>query len=194
MRILIVLAHPKSDSFNAAVCAALCESLRAAGHEIDIADLNREGFHPVLRGPELEELGTAPPLEDVRRYQQRILSADALAFIFPVWWFGLPAILKGFVDRVFREGFAFQFTKGGRVHGLLRHKKALIIGTAGASAALYRLFRFGGPLEKTFGEWTLKMCGVRAVRQVLLHDVVNTNDAARERYLKKVRQLGLRYF
>jgi NAD(P)H dehydrogenase (quinone) len=194
MRILIVLAHPKSDSFNAAVCAALCEGLRAAGHEIEIADLNAEGFNPVLRGPELDKFGTGPPLEDVVCYQQRLLRADALAFVFPVWWFGLPAILKGFVDRVLQEGFAFCFTENGKVRGLLPHKKALVIATAGASAALYRLFRFGRPLEKTFGEWTLKMCGIRAVRHVLLHDVVNIDSAARARYLKKVRQLGFRYF
>ena len=194
MRILIVLAHPRSDSFNAAVCAALREGLQAAGHAIDIADLNAEGFDPVLRGPELNAVGTSTPLEDVVRYQQRILKADAMAFIFPVWWFGLPAILKGFVDRVFQEGFAFRFTEDGKVVGLLRHKKALVIGTAGATAALYRLFRFGNPLKKTFGEWTLKMCGIRAVRYLLLYDVVNVDAAARTRYLDKVRQLGLRYF
>ena len=194
MRILIVLAHPKSDSFNAAVCAALCEGLQAAGHEIDIADLNSEGFNPVLRGPELDRFGSGPPLDDVVGYQQRILRADALAFVFPVWWFGLPAILKGFVDRVFQEGFAFRFTEDDKVRGLLRHKKALVIGTAGASATLYRVFRFGRPLEKTFGEWTLKMCGIRAVRHVLLYDVVTIDTATRKRYLEKVRRLGSRYF
>ncbi len=194
MRILIVLAHPGSDSFNAAVCAALSAGLRAAGHEIDVADLNAEGFDPVLRGPELKTIGAGTPLADVIRYQQRILRADALAFVFPVWWFGLPAILKGFVDRVFQEGFAFRFTGSGKVRGLLPHKKALVIGTAGAPAALYRLCRFGKPLERAFGEWTLKMCGIRAVRYVLLYDVVNTDAAARERYLQKVRLLGLRYF
>ena len=194
MRILIVLANPKADSFNAAVCAALGEGLQAAGHEIDVADLNSEEFNPVLLGPELDKFGTGPPLDDVVRYQQRILGADALAFIFPVWWFGLPAILKGFVDRVFQEGFAFRFTENGKVQGLLSHHKALVIGTAGASATAYRLFRFGRPLERTFGQWTLKMCGIRAVRYVLLYDVDNIDDAARARYLKKVRQLGFRYF
>lgn len=194
MRILVVFAHPKSDSFNAAVCAALCEGLSAAGHEIDLADLNAERFNPVLQGPELDELGAGPALEDVIFYQQRILKAEAMAFVCPVWWFGLPAILKGFIDRVFQEGFAFQFTEDGKVHGLLRHKKALVVCTAGASARLYRLFRFGGPLEKTFGAWTLKMCGIPAVRHVFLHDVPNVDNEKRGRYLKKVRRLGFRYF
>ncbi len=194
MRILVILAHPKSDSFNAAVCAALCGGLRAAGHEIDIADLYAERFDPVLQADELEADGRIRSREDAAGYQRRILRADALALVFPVWWFGLPAILKGFVDRVLREGFAFTFEPGGKVHGLLPHQKALVIGTAGASAAVYRLFRFGRPLRKTLGEWTLKMCGVREVKHVLLHDVANASASGRESYLRKVRRLGQRYF
>lgn len=194
MRVLIVLAHPKTDSFNAALCAALGEGLREAGHEIDIADLNAEGFDPVLRGPELDTLGTRCPLSDVAVYQERIMRAQALAFIFPVWWFGLPAILKGFVDRVFQEEFAFRFAADGRVRGLLPHKKALVICTAGASAALYRLFRFGRPLERTFDDWTLKTCGIRAVRHVFYHDVLSASDTTLARYLRQVRRLGREYF
>jgi NAD(P)H dehydrogenase (quinone) len=194
MRILIVLAHPKPDSFNAAVCAALCRGLQAAEHEIDVADLYAEGFNPVLHGAELGTVDHARLPRDVKCYQRRIRKADALAFVFPVWWFGAPAILKGFVDRVLSEGFAFRIESTGKVSGLLGHKKALVISTAGASAALYKRYQFGRPLEKTLGEWTLKMCGVRSVRHVFLHDVVNIDAAARGRYLEKVRRLGREYF
>ncbi len=190
MRILVILAHPKPDSFNAAVCAALCEGLRAAGHVIDLADLYAEGFDPVLQADELEPPGHARPPRDVARYQRRIRRADALAFVFPVWWFGPPAILKGFVDRVLREGFAFRIESTGEVRGLLEHERALIITTSGASALLYRRHRFGRPLEKTLSDWTLKMCGVRSVRHIFLYDVVNIGAAARERYLVKVRRFG----
>jgi NAD(P)H dehydrogenase (quinone) len=194
MRILIVLAHPKPDSFNAALCRAFCEGLHEAGHETDIADLYVEAFDPVLSGSELDTLGTGRPHGGVATYQKRILQAQALAFIFPVWWFGVPAILKGFVDRVFQEGFAFRFTADGRVRGLLPHAKAVVICTAGASASLYRLFRFGRPLEKTFGQWTLKTCGIRTVLHMRFHNVLSAGDAARARYLKKVKQLGLKFF
>jgi NAD(P)H dehydrogenase (quinone) len=194
MHVMVVLAHPRLDSLNAAVCEALCDGLRETGHTIDLADLNAEGFDPVLRGPELDQLGTGPSCKDVVAYQKRVLLADALAFIFPVWWFGLPAILKGFIDRVFQEGFAFKFTSRGRACGLLAHKNALVICTAGASSSLYRLFRFGRPLEKTFVEWTLKTCGIRTVRQVIFHDVKNVNAATRARYLKQVKRLGREFF
>ena len=194
MRILLVLAHPKPDSFNAALCAALCEGLRAAGHETDIADLYAEGFDPVLRGPEHDTLGNAYPLPDVASYQERILRAQALAFIFPIWWFGAPAILKGFIERVFQEGFAFRFKAGGSVQGLLTQEKALVISTAGARSSLYRLHHLNRPLAKTFGEWTLKLCGIRSIRHVVLADVRTAGVATRLRYLQRVRKLGREYF
>jgi NAD(P)H dehydrogenase (quinone) len=194
MRIFIVFAHPKPDSFNAALCAALCEGVRAAGHEPEVADLYQEGFDPLLRGPELDTLGTGHPLADVARYQERILKAHALAFIFPIWWFGTPAILKGFVDRVFQEEFAFRFTSTGQVRGLLPQRKALIISTTGVRASLYRMFNFGRPLSRTFGDWTLKNCGIRQVRHVVFHDVVNASDSDRKHHIDKVILLGRKYF
>jgi len=194
MRVFVVLAHPKTDSFNAAVCAALCTGLRAAGHEFDVADLYGEGFDPVLRGPELDTLGTNRPLADVAGYQERLRKAQALALVFPTWWFGTPAILKGFVERVLQEEFAFRFISGGRVRGLLPQRKALVISTTGVRASWYRMFHFGRPLEQTLGEWTLKSCGIRRVRHVVFHDVVNCGDAARLRYLERAQQLGRRFF
>ncbi len=194
MRVFVVLAHPAPDSFNAALCSELCAGLREAGHEADVADLYAERFDPVLGGPELATLGTGRPLPDVAAYQERILRAEALAFVFPVWWFGVPAILKGFVDRVFQEEFAFRFTSGGRVKGLLHHKKALVVCTTGVSRPLYRLCRFGRPLEKAFDDWTLGICGVGNVRHVVFYGVPDAADATRARYLKEVRRLGRRYF
>jgi NAD(P)H dehydrogenase (quinone) len=194
MRIFVVLVHPKPDSFNAALCAALCDGLHEAGHKADVADLYAEGFDPVLRGPELDTLALSQPPRQVADYQQRILHAHALAFVYPVWWFGSPAMLKGFVDRVFREDFAFRFTSGGHVRGLLPHEKALVVCTTGVTESLYRLFHFGRPLEKTFDAWTLRSCGVQQVKRVVLHDVVNADEATRAGYLDQVRQLGRKYF
>ncbi|MFH1574597.1 MAG: NAD(P)H-dependent oxidoreductase [Acidobacteriota bacterium] len=194
MHVLIVLAHPGGDSFNGAVCRALIQGLAEAGHTWDLADLHAERFRPVLEAEELRTLGSSAPAADVAGYQRRILDAQALAFVFPIWWFGMPAILKGFIDRVFQENFAFRFTPAGTVEGLLPHEKALVINTAGGGANLYRLFGFGKPLEKVFDRWTLRMCGIRKVRHVVFHDVVNTDDAARRRYLEETSRLGRHYF
>jgi len=194
MQILVVLAHPRADSFNAAVCQALVEGLRQAGHTADVADIYAERFLPTLSGAELELPGTAPPAADVAAYQNRIMDAQALAFIFPIWWFGPPAILKGFIDRVFQENWAYRFKPSGLVEGLLPHDKALVISSAGAGAKLYKLFGFGKPMRKTFDEWTLKICGIGQIKHVTFYEVVVTDDASRARYLNEAERLGREFF
>jgi len=194
MRVMVVLAHPKRDSFNAALCRSLAEGLGEAGHSVDVADLYAEGFDPRLGPEELDAMGSGPPAPVVAAYQQRLLQAQGLVFIFPVWWFGPPAVLKGFVDRVLQENFAFRFRGTGAVEGLLRHEKALVINTAGVSASLYKVFGFGKPMAKVFNKWTLQVCGIRKVRHVVFYDVVKTDDATRARYLAEARRLGREVF
>ena len=194
MRVLVLLAHPKPESFNAAILKAFVGGLVEAGHEPDVADLYKEDFRPALSSEDLTFMGREAPDPAVRAYQARILAAQGLAFLFPVWWFGPPAMLKGFVDRVFQENFAFRFKEGGLVEGLLRHRRALVLNTTGASALLYRTFGFGKPLQQSFCDWTLRFCGIKEVEQVLFHEVVNTDDAARAKYLVEARRLGREFF
>ena len=194
MRILVVLAHPRRDSFNAAVAAALLGGLREAGHEPDLADLYAEGFRPALTEADLAlyEAGSVPP--DVAAYQERVRRAGGLAFVFPIWWFSMPAAMKGFFDRVFFEGFAFRFKPDGRVEGLLRHSRALVLNTAGASAEQYEAFGFQKPLERLLDDWTLRLCGVGQVRHVVFHGLAAADEAARRGYLAEARRLGAESF
>ena len=194
MRILVVFAHPRRDSFNGALLDALLRGLEEAGHAPDVADLYAEGFDPRLGPEELRRMGTGHPPPDVAGYQRRLLAADGLAFVFPVWWFGPPAILKGFVDRIFEENVAFRFNGKGWAEGLLPAGRALVLSTTGASGALYRTLRLAGPMHKTLGLWTLRACGVREVKQELFFEVVATDDATRRRYLDRARTLGRTYF
>ncbi len=194
MRVLVILAHPSRESFNGALSAALRDGLLAAGHKAELLDLYAERFNPVLGKSELETLGSDRPLKDVAACQQRIKAANGVAFIFPVWWFGVPAILKGFIDRVFQEGFAYRFNVDGSVKGLLRIKRALILCTTGASADRYRLAGFGRPLRKSLDDWALRMCGIQDVKNVFFYDVVSTDNKMRQRYLKKAQLLGRTFF
>jgi NAD(P)H dehydrogenase (quinone) len=194
VRVLVVLAHPNRDSFNAALCREFCQGLHDAGHEPDVANLYADDFDPRLGARELDRMGSVEPEPAVEAYQKRVLAAQGLAFLFPVWWFGPPAILKGFVDRVFQENFAFRFTAGGLVEGLLLHRKALVLNTTGTGAFPYRAFGFDKPLQKTFCEWTLKFCGVKEVKHLLLHDVVKTDAATRRGYLDQAGTLGREFF
>ena len=108
MRILVLFAHPVETSFNAALHAKLVATLRARGHEVDDCDLNAEGFDPVLsghqRGVYFDESQNARGLED---HVAALRRAEGLLLIYPTWWFGMPALLKGWFDRVWVPGVAF---------------------------------------------------------------------------------------
>jgi len=124
MRILVLFAHPLETSFGAAIHGKLLAALRARGHTIDDCDLNAEGFDPVLSRQERIDYHTVGVNSArVRPYVDRLLAAEALVLAFPVWNEGFPAILKGYLDRVFLPGVSFE-VKGGacvpRLHNIQR--------------------------------------------------------------------------
>ncbi|HLX97438.1 MAG TPA: NAD(P)H-dependent oxidoreductase [Roseiarcus sp.] len=114
MRVLVLFAHPVETSFGAALHAAAIRALRGRGHEVDDCDLNAEGFDPVMtRQDRVGYYDLAMNRRRVAPYVDRLLRADALVFSFPVWNMGFPAILKGFVDKVFLPGVSFTMTDDG---------------------------------------------------------------------------------
>ncbi len=152
MNVLIVFAHPERKSFNGALFDTAVQTLAAAGHTVVTSDLYRQHFDPIS-GPanftarvdpaflklQIEEMhatetnGFAPELENEIR---KIEAADLVIFQFPLWWFGLPAILKGWVDRVFAMGRAY---RRGRIYGngMFRGKRALLSLTTGGAESSY---------------------------------------------------------
>ena len=132
MKHLILAAHPRSASFTMSLARVYEEELAAQGHETHLCDLYGMEFDPVLASPELAGPGDerAAPA-DVRREQMHVASADALAFIYPLWWASMPAMMKGYIDRVFSYGFAYDFA-GGEMRGLLAAKQALIVTVSAA--------------------------------------------------------------
>jgi len=114
MRVLVVYAHPLSDSFAAALRDTVVQRLRAGGHDVDHCDLYAEGFDPVLTPAERRAYNTASPdLSAVDPHVARLRAAEALVLSFPIWWYGMPAILKGWFDRVWATGVAFTLPERG---------------------------------------------------------------------------------
>nr|WP_317055752.1 NAD(P)H-dependent oxidoreductase [Roseovarius sp. W115] len=107
MHVLTVLDHPNPDSFSAAVAQQFMSGAEAAGHSTELADLNAEGFDPCwsMADIEADDGDTAP--SDVQKEQTRIARADAICFVFPLFWWGMPAMTKGWVDRVWSWGWAY---------------------------------------------------------------------------------------
>ena len=132
MNILVIFAHPNKKSLSYALMQAFSRGAKKAKHKVQVIDLYKDRFNPVLSANELK--GNLSP--QVKRYQAMIEKADWMVFIFPVWWFGVPSILEGWFDRVFTVHFAFKFkplTKTiGIPIGLLPCKKAVVIETYGS--------------------------------------------------------------
>ena len=130
MKHLIVVAHPAEDSFTMGLMRAYAAELENLGHSQQTYDLYRTGFSPVLAAPELAPADHPISIE-VERAQSDLRAADVLTVIYPLWWSAMPAILKGYIDRVFARGFAYE-ARDGVVHGLLGGKKAVLVTLSGA--------------------------------------------------------------
>ncbi len=141
MRVLVIYAHPLADSFAAALHHAVVAALEQAGHEVDDCDLYAMGFDPVMTAAERRAHNTEhPDLSAVEHHVARLRAADALVLCFPVWWYGMPAILKGYFDRVWINGVAFHLHSGGTMDpGLHRLKKLAVVCTYGAPWWLIKL-------------------------------------------------------
>jgi NAD(P)H dehydrogenase (quinone) len=136
MKHLIVVAHPVEDSFTMGLARSYAAELARLGHSQRTYDLYRMGFNPVLAGSELVPVSADHPVSaDVMRAQDDIRAADALTVIYPLWWLSMPAIMKGYIDRVFARGFAYE-SHGGVVRGLLGGKKSVLITISGAPLPL----------------------------------------------------------
>ncbi len=126
MRVLVLFAHPVAASFGSCLHATVVQTLRAHGHAVDDCDLNSEGFDPVMTVEDRLAYYDVP--ENRRRvgpYVDRLLKSDALVFSFPVWNMGFPAILKGFVDKVFLPGVSFNLKDDGSYVPCLHNVKRL---------------------------------------------------------------------
>lgn len=114
MRVLVLYAHPLDDSFAAALHRTILDALRRRGHEADDCNLYAEGFDPALTAAERRAYNTPEPeLAGVAGDVARLKAAEALVVCFPTWWYGMPAILKGYFDRVWVNKVAFTLPEGG---------------------------------------------------------------------------------
>lgn len=163
MRISIILAHPRGGSFCHVLADAAHAALVAGGHQVVFHDLHREGFAPLLTGPEIDLQRSNDPL--IQRHCDEVVAADGLVFVHPNWWSQPPAMMKGWLDRVLRPGVAYRAGEGGRPEGLLKAKAAVVINTA-ATAHADEIARYGDPLDVLWRKCVLGICGVTNVRRL----------------------------
>ncbi|MGK7868648.1 NAD(P)H-dependent oxidoreductase [Falsiroseomonas sp. E2-1-a20] len=187
MRVLYLYAHPLEDSFHAAIRDAARDGLRAAGHETDLCDLYAEGFDPVLSAAERrgyhEVPGNRGPVED---YVGRLERAEALVLSFPTWCFGLPAILKGWMDRVLLPGVSFRLEDGVAKPNLLHIRKIAGISTYGRPR--WTAMLVGDPPRMAVTRYLRVItAGRAAIDYHALYDMNRASDARRAAFLARVR-------
>jgi NAD(P)H dehydrogenase (quinone) len=131
MKHLVIAAHPRTDSLTMSLARAYIAELDALGHQHTLHDLYCMGFDPVLTSAEMIQTRSRSDLPEVLQAQQDLEAADVITVIYPLWWLSMPAILKGYVDRVFARGFAYE-SREGIVRGLLTGRKCVIVTLSGS--------------------------------------------------------------
>ena len=185
MKALVLFAHPCEESFGAALHTRIVETLSARGWDIDDCDLNAEGFQPVLTAEERRAYHDEPDnCGPVQPYVDRLRAADALIFSFPVWNFGYPAILKGFLDRVFLPGVSFKLVDGKVAPNLTHIKKLAAVTTYGGTRL--RAFGAGDPPRKHFTRAVWHVTRPDKMRYLALYDMNRATDAHRASFLDRV--------
>jgi len=193
MHALVVVAHPDPSSLTQGLAAALGEAVARSGHTFEIADLASEGFDPRFTlADRAVHHRTGPAPADVAAEQARIERADALVLIYPVFWWSMPALLKGWIDRVFSNGWAFEDGPGGV--GLIkkfRHLQVHLVAVAGADQPVYRRHGYQDAMRTQIDHGVFDYCGAAVSTSRILFDAEVGDPHA---HLQTARDIGRTLF
>jgi len=169
MRCLLIYCHPVPESFCAALRDAAAQTLRERGWELKLVDLYAEGFDPILSADERRNMDRAPTDPALAPHIENLRWAQAVLFVYPTWWYGLPAMLKGWLDRVWATEIVFRLPgDGGRLVSLITHvRKIGVITTCGAPFLWSWLI--GQPGRKTILRGMRALCASRSRSIYLAH-------------------------
>lgn len=188
MNALVLIAHPCDDSFTHAAAQAAVAGLEAAGHTVDVIDLYAEGFRVHMSYDERIAYETDDPITDpqVADHAARLKRADALVFVYPTWWSGQPAILKGWLERVMVPGVGFVLNERNKVVPGLRHVKRIVgISTYGSPRRYVWLINDNG--RRVIARALRMSCGVFArTRWLALYSMDSATDADRRAFLARI--------
>lgn len=188
MHVLTILDHPDPNAFSAALAQTFIAGAQSAGHTTELADLHAEGFDPrwSMADVEADISGTAPP--DVLAEQARIARADAVAFVFPLFWWGMPAMTKGWVDRVWSWGWAYDQLED-REASLQRPRTGVLLVPAGARPQEMEADGYTAALKTAWIDGTFGYFGFTRRELILLHGSKGS-DARRAGLLERAHTAG----
>lgn len=195
MRCLIVYSHPRANSFTAAIRDHVISQLTASGATCRIHDLYADGFSPALSAEDLLNYAKPNPTQaPVPSYIDDLLWADSLIFVYPTWWYGPPAMLKGWMDRILLPGIAFHMPKGGGdiAPGLTHITRLAVFTTCGASQWLTVLI--GEPGKRIFFRGLRLLCHRRCKTRYIAHYSMDRSTAqTRAAHLNRIARTLARF-
>lgn len=186
-KVLIINGHPDKESYNFALAKAYLKGARKSTENVELINIVDLDFNPNLK------YGYRKPTEleqDLLETQEKIKNADHLVWVYPVWWGSVPAIMKGFLDRTFLPGFAFNKRENSVWWDkLLKNKSARIISTMDQPNWYYKLF-YKSPSHNAMRKLTLNFTGISKVKISSIGPVRNSKLNYREKWIRKVENLG----
>jgi len=189
MNVLIVFNHPYEGSYCNAILKAVSRGLEQANHNADIIHLDKDGFNPVMTSQDLKAFKDKRPVDPkVIEYKEKLEKTDHVIFIFPVWWELMPALMKGFVDKVIFPGVAYDYVNGSntRMKPLLTNIKGItVITTMNTPGLLYRLV-FGNAILKSLLRGTFWKLGYKNRKWISFNRVKQASDEKRKRWLSRI--------
>jgi len=190
MNVFVLIGHQQTGSFCHAIAAAAIDELKAAGHDVVYHDLYVEKFDPILPADEVPKDAKLDPV--VERHCREVVAADAYIFVHPNWWAMPPAILKGWLDRVWRQGVVYQFGPNG-AEPFLTGRRAVVFTTSNTPRD-DELRLFGDPLENLWKTCICKLVGIEDFQRRNFESIIMSTPEQREAWLDEVRSIVRRRF
>lgn len=188
MRHLIIYAHPNENSLNHSLLSTVVETLQSRNEEIVVRDLYAAGFDPVFSLADMQGQRMGKVADDIQLEQDYISWAEQITFVYPIWWTGLPAMMKGFIDRVFSYGFAYRYDQGIQ-KGLLTGKKTVIINTHGKSHEEYEQTGMDKALTLTSDNGIFIYSGLEIIRHLFFDKADRATPEELESWKDEIRNL-----
>lgn len=190
MRIQVVHSHPLTESYDHALFGVIVETLRTNGHEVVATDLYREGFEPAMTEAERRSyMGNGYDTAAIAHYTETLKSVDGVILCFPHWWFSMPAMLKGWVDRVWGPGVAFTYDAKGKLEPALANIKLFGVVTSYGSPWWAVILYAGNAGHKVLMRGMKPMCAKDARSFYLAHYAMDrSTPKSREAFIAKVKK------
>ena len=184
----LITAHPAEDSFNSSLAKAWQRGAERSGATVRHFDVNKLRFDPVLRDAFRTKMADEPDLAELRASFE---ASSHVTWVFPTWWVGMPAMLKGLIDRLFLPGWAFKFEGKALPTGFMAGKSTRYVTTMDSPNLWYRLGNHDA-LAGSFGRGTLSFCGFAPVRRTLIFSAKDLDAAKRKKWAERLELEGAR--